>query len=245
MDSSKALKYHIKTFRLAGVWPVKSERYPLLYHIWTIIVFVLLGILFPFSQVLNIFFADSIMEMVDRSVITSSVVVVVIKAVNLYHKRNGLTDLFNELKKLDDDIKETSHIIQMNSTIKIGCQLYFTFLFPYISTCIVLVFQTIFSKPESRLWSSTYAYPFDWTHETHIYISGLFIQGIANSCIVIFAVAADTYGVILIHIISTHIGILQERLERLGKTEHTSAQERFDELIYCCKSYDSILRWSI
>lgn len=243
MDSSKALKYHLKIFRLAGVWPEAASKYFLAYHIWTFFVILLLGILFPFSQILNIFFADSITEMVDRSVITSSVVIVVVKALNLYTKRRELNEFFEIMKELDDEIQEEYQIQRMKSAIKISHQLFFAYFYPYISTCVLLVFQTIYSRPAIRLWSSTYAYPFDWAQKTKVYVIGLFIHGIANTCIVIFAVAADTYGAVLIHILSTHIDILQHRLTELGKNKKFSDKEHFDQLIYCCKAYESILRY--
>lgn len=242
MDSSKALKYHFKTFTMAGLWPKEGAGSFHFYHIWTVVVFLVLGLLFPFSQILNIFFANSIMEMVDRSVITSSVVVVVIKALSLYANRKGFSEFLELLQELDGEITEVSHITQLNSAIKVGHRLYFTYLYPYVSTCVLLIFQTIYSRPEIRLWSSTYAYPFEWAQQTHIYVSGLFIQGISNTCIVIFAVAADTYGVVLIHIVSTHISILHDRLERLGKSENQSTDEHYNELIQCCKIYERILR---
>lgn len=205
--------------------------------------FFILGILFPISLILNFFFVDSIIEMVDRSVITSSVIVVVLKALNLYATRSGFDEFLKIIKILDGEIHEESHIFQMNATIKLSHQLYFCYLFPYVSTCGLLAFQTLFSAPANRLWQSTYSYPFKWAQNNQIYTSGLFIQGFANTCIVFFAVAADTYGVILIHILSTHINILQERLKILGKPKHFTAEDNFNQLIYCCKIYENILRY--
>lgn len=242
MDSLKALKYHFKTFQVAGVWPSKNEHQDfLLYRIWTVVIFLTLGFLFPISQILNIFFANSIIEMVDRSVITSSVVVVVVKGMALYTTRKGLNDFFETIKGLESEIYDESHITKMNKTIKIGHQLYFSYLYPYISTCVILIIQTIYSKPESRMWSSTYAYPFEWAQRTDIYVGGLFVHGFANTCIVIFAVAADTYGVILIQILSTHIDILQEHLKCLGNARELSTVGHFNQLISHCKKYESIL----
>lgn len=141
---------------------------------WTIFVLLILGILFPLTQILNIFYAGSVMEMVDRSVITSSIVIVVVKAINLYATRKGLNELFYVIKGLDGEIHDECHILYMNATIKLGHQLYFTYLCPYISTCVLLLFQTIFSMPENRMWSSTYGYPFEWAHNEYIYL-GRFI----------------------------------------------------------------------
>lgn len=242
MDSSKALIFHFKTFRVTGVWPKESTSRSLLYNIWTVLVLIVLGFLFPITQILNIFFAHSVTEMVDRLVITSSVVVVVLKGMAIYSTRKGLNEFFEIIKGLDSEIHDDSQILQMNKTIKIGHQLYFSYLYPYISTCVLLVFQTIYSKPETRMWSSTYAYPFEWAQRTNIYVGGMFAHGIANTCIVIFAVAADTYGVILLEIISTHIDILQERLKHLGNAKELHDDEHFNQLICCCKSYESILR---
>ncbi|XP_055322119.1 odorant receptor 33a-like [Sitodiplosis mosellana] len=182
--------------------------------------------------------------MVDRSVITSSVVVVVVKAIALFTTRKGLNEFLEIIKSLDSEIHDESHIFQMNKTIKIGHRLYISYLYPYISTCVLLVFQTIYSKPETRMWSSTYAYPFKWAQRTNVYVGGLFLQGIANTCIVLFAVAADTYGVVMLQILSTHIDILQDRLKCLGQAKELSSDEHFNQLISGCKTYENILRCS-
>lgn len=242
MDSSKALKYHFKTFTFVGLWPKSSIRYPFLYIFWAVIVWLILGIFYPLSLILNLIFAESIFEMAERLVITSSVVVLVIKAINLISNRNGLRQLFVQLKELDDGISDELHVAEMQSVIQISHRLYFSFLCSYISTCVLLVFQAIFSKPETRMWSSTYSYPYDWAHLSYVYVSGIFFQGISNHCIVVFAVAADTYGVILIHILAAHINILHSRLERLGKCVRQSGREQYYDLIYCCKVYEKILR---
>lgn len=243
MDSSTALKYHLNTFKLAGLWPTIESNVHHLYHLWTVLIFLVLGILFPLSQMLNIYFADTITEMVDRSIITSSVVVVVIKALNLYTNRNKLMEFFVNLKELDDEITETIHLQRLNSTVKLGQRLYFLFLYPYILTCILLVFQTIYSSPAIRLWMSTYAYPYEWAHQTPIYMSGLIGQAIANTCIVIFAVAVYTYGVVLIHLLSTHIGILHNRLERIGNYTQQTLDDNYNDVILCCNIYERILRY--
>lgn len=243
MDSSKALKYHIKTFQVAGVWPTSlASPYSLLYQVWAVLIFLALGILFPLSQILNIFFAQSVAEMVDRSVITSSVVIVVVKGAVLHTTQKGLNQYFKLIKRLDSEVQDEKDIEQMNKTITIGHQLYFSYLYPYISTCVLLVFQTVYSKPENRMWYSTYAYPFDWAKRSNVYVCGLFLQGFANTCIVLFAVAVDTYGVVMLQILSTHIGILQERLKSLGNAKEQSTGEHWNELISGCKSYENILR---
>lgn len=241
MDSSKALKYNLRTFTFVGLWPLKSLRYPFLYNFWAVIVWLILGILYPCTLILSLFFADSIYEMAEHLVLTSSVVVLVIKAINLLLNRKELRQLFGQLEELDGDIREEPHVAQMQALILMSHRLYFSFLCPYIFTCVLLVFQAIFSSPETRMWSSTYSYPFDWAHFTYIYVSGIFFQGICNFFIVFFAVAADTYGVILIYILVAHIDILHRRLERLGKCYHKAGSEPYGDLIYCCKAYEKIL----
>lgn len=226
---------------MAGFWPMPT-RFRVFYYMWTMLIFITIGTLFPISQIVNIFFAKSVTEMAERMVITSSVIVVAAKAFILYINRKGLDDLLQLLKDLDGEIQERSHINQLNSAVKLGRQMYIAYLFPYISTCVLLVFQTIYSRPENRMWSSTYAYPFEWAQRPAVYVSGLFIHGFSNTSIVIFALAVDTYGVILIHIVTTHIVILQERLQLLGKNRSLSDAEQYNQLVYCCKLYEKILK---
>lgn len=242
MNSLETLKYHFKTFHFTGALPPPEQT--VFHKIWSWIFFLIVGVLFPFSQILSIFFAKSINEMVDRLIITSSAVVVVAKGLNLYTKCQQLMDFFAILRLLDREITETRHINQFNKVIRDAHRLYYLFLYPFIATCVLLVFQTIYSRPEIRLWSSTFTYPFEWAQDVCIYVGGLFFQGIANTSMVIFAVSVDTYGVILIHVVTSHIKVLNESLEQLGaKYSHFQSKQAINELIYYCKVYENILRY--
>lgn len=243
MDSTKSLKYQLKTFRILGAWK-KPSKFSIFYTIWTMILFVIVGFLFPLSQILSIFFASSISEMVDRMVITSSVVIVVVKAINVYTKQEKLQEFFHVIKRLDKKITEEAHIAQFNEIIKFSQQMYFSFFYSFLSTCVVLVFQTIYSKPSRRLWSSTYSYPYEWAQHPYVYVGGLFFQGIANTIVVLFAVSTDTYVAIFNHVLAGHIDVLNDRLQHLGDKEFAVDADKYhyDELVQCCRIYRDILR---
>lgn len=243
MDSAEAIKYQLITFRIFGTWQ-KPSKFSIFYTIWTLTLFIFVGILFPLSIMLSVVFSNSISEMVDRMAIASSVIVVIVKAINVYKEQKKLEEFFHVAERLDKEITENDHISMFNGMLRFSQQIYFTFFYSFLSAWSMLVFQAIYSRPSSRLWSSTYSYPYEWAHHPYVYAGGLFFQGISNACIVIFSISTDTYVAVLNNVLAGHISILNNRLKRLGHTEVKVDSEKYhyEELVRCCRIYQDILR---
>lgn len=219
----------IRPFELFGIWP-KRPSHPL-YHIWTLIIFLIVGIAFPLSQLINCFFVDSIEAFVGILLVTSTVTVVVIKSVIIYKKRTKLMKILKILKNLDADVHETDHIEIVNLVLRQCKKIYFLFLFIYVFACVILTFQVCLVPPEYRMWPSTILYPYKWAKIHTIYIGGIVFQGIANTLICIFSGSGDTYGIILSNILVAHIQIFCKKLEKLEE----------EQIVKCCKIYEDIL----
>lgn len=223
-------KVMIRPFELFGVWPKSSS--PLLYHLWTLTMFLVVGIAFPFSQLINCLFVDSVAAFVGILLVTSTVTVVVAKSVIIYKKRSKLVRLLSILKRLDSEVHELDHVEILNRVLRQCLKIYYLFLFIYVFACVILTFQALLVPKEYRMWPSTVMYPYKWAQVEGVYIGGIVFQGIANTLICVFSGSGDTYGINLSNILVAHIRILCLKLERLRETE----------IVKCCQTYEDILR---
>lgn len=239
MNSTAAFKYFIRVFRTVGLWPTTSPIKAPLYTFWTIISFISVNLLLPISQIMNIFSAQNVNDFVQQTVISSSLINVSLKGFNLYYQRSGLNEMFDVLKEMDMDIVEGSHKTELNKAIKRIHRSFFTYLIFFNANWAFSVVQSYNAPSETKIWSSTYTYPFAWAHYSGVYEAGMLFQSIASFFITLMGAACDTYGVILTYIFTKHIDILCMRLQELGRKNTTKAG---DELFNCCKTYENVFK---
>lgn len=243
MNSSAAFKYFIRVFRIVGLWPTTSPIKAPLYTLWTIISFICVIFLLPISQIMNIISAQNVNDFVQQTVISSSLVNVSLKGFNLYHQRSGLNEMFNVLKEMDLDIVVVSHKAELGKAIKRIHRSFFILLIFFNANWAFSVVQSYNAPPETKVWSSTYTYSFDWAHYSGVYEAGILFQSIASFFITLMGAACDTYGVILIYIFAKHIDLLCIRLQELGrKNACKSDDEPLTELFNSCKTYENVLK---
>lgn len=248
MDSLELLRNHINTFKLFGLWPYFQLKPSLWYRLWSFITFITIGILFTLSLILSVFYSSSVDKIVDNLIITSSVVVVILKGINLFVNKSKLLELFQLLHRIDSQIHEEKHLSKFSIIFRDCRYLYTAYLYTFMPTVIMLIFQVIFSRPERRMWNSTYLYPYDWAKDPYAYYGGIVFQGISNCCVCYFAISVDTYGIILIKILEGYVEILCDRVQKLGKKDVLAMVPThllYSDLINCCKSYENLLRYVI
>lgn len=242
MDSRIVLKWHIRVFKLCGLWP--PEHGSILYNIWAIIFTLIVNIGFPVSQVVCVLWVDSVNAAVDLLVITSTVIMAVIKGLNVLVKKKTFVELLHLMKELDASITSAEYEKFFKRKLSHSNRLLLLFCLNYIGSWTCLTIQVIMSDPADRLWSSTFLYPNEFLHIRSIYIGGIIFQAISNLFLVFVDIVVDTYGPSLLHILEGHIEVLSEHLQELGarcyKSENFNRQEI--RLINLCKNYLLVIR---
>ena len=238
MDSQSVLKYHILVFKFGGLWPTEDASF--LYHIYSLAMFIFVYIGFPLSQIWCVLFVDSVEKVVDQLVLTSTVWMASIKAVNLYSHKRSLQKLFGMLMQLDSRVHGLNEQQQFEPIYKISRLLFNAFLVAYLSAWGCIGLQIIWAPPEKVVWTSTLLYPYGWAQGETIYKIGLAYQAASNFYLCIFDAAIDTYGVILLNILGGHIDTLGARLRGIGysKVDAKSSLKSNAELLTCIKTYE-------
>lgn len=239
MDSCLVLKWHIRLFKLCGLWP--PENGSTLYSIWMVFFNWFVNVAYPISQIACGFWIESVDRMVDYVFITSSVIMVVIKGFNVLAKKKYFVELLRLIQELDATITTEEYEKHFKPKFQSLNTLLQFFTFTYMGCWVFAVSQDIVADPSQKTYSSTYFYPSEFLHQRDIYTGGIMFQWIANLCQVIINIFVDTYGAWLTHILGGHIEVLSQRLQSLGiNPEDSHDQEK--ELIKLCKKYLLIIR---
>lgn len=243
MDSRVVLKWHIRVFKMCGLW--SPENGSVLYSIWAVFFTLTVYIGFPVSQLISVLYVDSVNAAVDHLVTVSSIVMAAIKGLNVLANRNTFSELLNLMEQLDETISHEEHGKVFKQKFRNSNRLLALFCMSYIGSWTCLAFQVLMSDPEQRLWSSTYLYPNEFLHQHSIYLGGIIFQSISNLLIVFVDIVVDTYGAALLYVLGGHIEILSQRLQKLGdgcKDDDDYCQEE-GVLVELCKKYLLMIRF--
>lgn len=241
MNSRKVLKWHIRVFKFCALWPPEDEA--LLYNCYTIIFSIAVNFGFPISQLICVLYVDSINAIVDHLVITSTVVMAVIKGLNVLAKKRTFVKLLRLMKEMDQSVTNEEEISIFYPIFRDSHRVLLIFFINYISSWSCVAMQVIMSTPDHRLWSSTFLYPVEFLHHPAIYVGGIFFQAISNLLLVFVDIVVDTYGASLLHVLGGHLDVLGNHLRSLGHVNgKKGAVEQKAELIELCKKYILIIR---
>ncbi|XP_055304753.1 odorant receptor 33a-like [Sitodiplosis mosellana] len=201
---------------------------------------------FPVSQLVCILWVDSVNAAVDHLIITSTVIMAIIKGLNVLAKKKTFVELLRLMKELDATVTTEEYECVFKRKFLVSDGLLLLFCANYIGSWSCVAIQVIMSHPANRLWSSTYLYPSEFLHQCGIYLGGIIFQAISNLLLVFVDIVVDTYGASLLHILGGHIEILSQHLQALGKGCNNIEEFRQQEpiLIELCKKYLLIIRYS-
>lgn len=244
------LKLNVALYRLSGMWPPLKRSY--LYPILSFAILLIIGIGAPFSQLMNIFFVDSVDTAMDQCLISSTVVAGTIKGVNVYLQQSKLRKIFQLHKEmLGKWAKGTDVHEQFEKIAKNNVKVVKFFIWMYMAGGTGVALQTIFSTTEKRLYASTYFVPYEFGKNPAVYFPVIVFQVISSFGYCVWNAIEDTYPVILILMLCGHLDTLQMQLINLGIKDNALDlkigrgplnQKYYAELRNCVFYYESCLR---
>lgn len=241
MYSVDLLKYHVAIFRWCGFWPYENGS--CLYDCWSVLFSVVVAIGFPLTQLVCVAFVDSMDQIVEHLVLSSTVVMASVKGFNVMIQKRKLVQMFSILAEMDENVAiEKANYKKIFKNVAKNCNMMsYAFFVSYITSWSILVLQVIFSHVENREWSSTYLYPSAYWRQPSIYWGVLIFQAVSNLILCIEDAAVDTYAVVLLDILGGHIDVLKIQLREFGAERNDSID--YKTLVRFCKNYTSIVRY--
>lgn len=244
MDSVVVLKWHIRIYKVCGLWP--PEQPSPLYFWYSVVFNILVNIVLPLSTISAVFFIDSIDLMVDHMVLTSTLIMVTIKSFNFIAKRKIFYEFLDILRELDKSVTPTEHRIHFVPAFRRADLLVKFFICNYYTNCLFIVLNALLAEPEHRMLPSTHLYPIKCLHYPIVLFGGTIFQIITTLFQAAIDIAFDTYGAAIIDVVNAHITVLGEHLTVMGHSSYPRSEQSFQQnklvLVDLCNKYILILR---
>lgn len=230
-------KSHVFVMLVIGEWPmVDDSRW---YKWLTIAFFTSVGILYPLSMFVNLFFVNSMREVIETLFISFTCCATAIKAAIIYWRRDIIQELFHihedRLCGLRSNVVNNYQVARMNLRV----HTILTFL--YHSSIYSGLIQIMVLEPEKCFCTSTSRFPYEFAQQRTVYSAVLVYQLLNGLGAIIWVAMQDALAFAFINTVCGHVAQLKERLQRLGR-------ENDDWLFYknlaeCCQYYEDCLRF--
>lgn len=232
---------HVFALRVMGLWPLPDDQR---WYKWlTITFFLVVGILFPLTQFVNIFYANSMEEILDSLFLTMTHWANIYKAAIIYWHRNSIREVFrtHEILIRDGDRNATNN----DRVAWINIYIHIILSILYFNWWVLLVVQIIFSKPFDRMHSSTSRLPYEYLQRSSINLTALMYQIVCDVGHTFCAGVEDAFYIALMNTTCGHVAELKTRLQNMGR-EFVQGENRnakfYKDLSECCKRYENCLR---
>lgn len=235
----RGFRSHIFLLRVLGLWPsADASRW---YKYLTIAYFSFVGIVFPLSQLVNMFFVHTILQAMDSMFISFASWATTCKAAVIYWRRDHIRQLFC----LNANIAHNgnSGMAQRATHTNINVQIILAAL--YLVTWFFGVIQSVVVKRVNAMLPSTAHWPYDIVHEGNVYWPGLVLQSVTSGVFIVSVATMDAFYIASITMTCGHIAQLKERLRNLGTVDvrgDNSELRFYKDFIDCCHRYENCLR---
>ncbi|KAL5293414.1 Or59a.2 family protein [Megaselia abdita] len=240
-SSFSALKWHFVNWKVQGCCPMEYTGFKkILYSIHVIIYQFLMGVYYPVSLVIGLFFLESLQEVLENIAVTFTEIILTTKCffVWMHHKRlYKIAEISRELDKKARLNKDEQEILNdYLATYRRYLKIYFI----SYSTVDVLAGISILMYTEKRLFYPAYL-PFDWKSNNFLYFIAVFYQYGAWSLQVCENLFIDTYPGIVIHLLSSHLKVLSLRISKIGHNKEDTHEKSHSQLKEAIKDHKTLL----
>lgn len=229
---------HVFVLRLMGLWPSTNDSPK--YKWLTIGITVAVGILLPLLLFANVFYVDTIPDIMDQQCFSLTCLATVFKAAVLYWRRDNIRHFFRIHVKLMHDVSRTDRIIGKNQIAHVSLTML------NMSAWAASGIQIFLSEPGEAFLPSTANFPYDFAQRRSVYWLVLAYQILGGFIIGVCATATlDSFYLAAMNTACGHVAELKERLGDLGTrtARGDDCDLRFyQELVVCCKRYENCSR---
>lgn len=238
MCSQENLNFHSLFFTFSGIFPAKEAS--TIRKILTVFFLYLISVGLSLSQTICIFYVKTIDEVIDHLLISSSMILGVIKAFAIQYQYTKSVAMESVLIKLDGF--KLSRQSDLYSTKKKSMKITYSFIFAYHCAWAGVAIHTVMSPQEERLYSSTSLYPSAVLHHSVIYAVGLGYQCASNYIMCVLIAFLDAYGVVLLNVLNGHIQAIRIKLQSINYCRPIKKSVGENEILTICKAYKACLK---
>lgn len=161
---------------------------------------------------------------------------VTVKVLNLHIQQRKLQKIFDlhketmdKFNRIDDDIERAYIKDQFSKNRQVNQNIVNAFKVCYIIAYATCGATVIFSKSKMTYWPSTYNVPYEFAQKEYVYLIGLFYQATTGALCVFGLTFGDSYPIILLSMVCTHIETLRRQMRKLGHPRQGEAEPKKTE----------------
>lgn len=245
VDTRPIFNYHIKIFKLFGLWPPKNPTNLNRWH--TFLAFINFGYGFMLTLILTFAFLKSLNGIIDNLLIFSIVLLITIKGSVLYYRKPKILEIFGIFDELNEQIRTSGEAVFVNEIIR-ECRLLLKIIIScYLSAYTFLAVFNLIADIDNGFWPSTAFYPYEFAQLKWVYWSVFIYQGVADFVMCLTGTAVDTFGVFLSNILGSHLEVLRYKLRALGMNNSNNENDNQNrdfglDLITCIENHKKCLQ---
>lgn len=230
------VKWNTFAMRTVGMWLTQSDS--LVYRIYVIVLFIFVYIVFPVTQILNIYAATSIPECIGCLFQSLTHFAIGMRTGIFYMQQRNIRRLFQIYTEMTNVEFYESCLYRQMAAFNKKLSIFYVSL--DTSAWFSIVQQLIWTG-ETLAWPSTTNLPYAFGRRRDVYWAVAILQAWTNFVIVLVVAFQDGFVVALINMTCSHIELLKIRLENL----FDSKDSQYADLVECCRSYEKLLRFDI
>lgn len=236
IDTLNILKRLFFFWRILG-FTTNQNRY--LIAVYDIFVNIFVTFAFPVHLILGVIFAIDKETIFTNMAIGISVVACTAKHLMLRPKLHKIIFVNDILHKLDRRVQTDEDMRYYLKKMRDNCifMIHF-FTVVYFSVAIMAVL--------SALWTGNILYPayviVDWHGSTWKYLLVMLFQIYGLNMQIVQNLTNDTYGPMILCLLSGHVHLLSRRILRIGHDSETDLDRNYEELVLCIDDYKVLMR---
>lgn len=243
MRTEHATNYLFNGFRVLGIYMPARRKW--LYSLYSLIPNSLVTLWLPLSFVFS-YFTMSAEDLVPSSLLTS--IQVAINVIGCSVKIVVMAFLLPKLRKanaymdrLDARCKDEDEIAELRKIVKQGNRFVVLFAMSYWSyASSTFIGSVTFGRPPYDLYN-----PFiDWRKSKLEFVAASLIEFALMDVACFQQVVDDSYAVIYVCILRTHMNILLKRLGKLATCTEMSLEQNLEELKLCIRDHKNLLGYN-
>lgn len=228
--------------RLTGAWPSIDDS-PW-YKRLAIAYLIFIGILFPLTLFVNVLYATTIEEIMNRLFYVTIIPVEAFKSCIIYWRCDKIRQLFRIHTSLLADHTENSNRVARENNL-----VHFTLTATYNLVWCVFAYQSVYLQADNAIFPSTSYWPYAFARSRTVFWLVLIYQALNCLCFSVWVGSMqDSFYISLINANCSQVADLKQRLASLGTIDSVGGSDERDLRFYkglvdCCKRYELCLRY--
>ncbi|XP_037812190.1 odorant receptor 7a-like [Lucilia sericata] len=220
----------------------KPQKWKPLYYFYSLLINLSVCVLLPTSFMLSYFFEyhnmttvqllNSLQVSVNACCLPAKVLTMQI-SLKYLHRGMDIMDTLDKRCQRPDEKKKLSHCAIFGNRLSV----FHATLYCFFAAVSVITSVIMGQAPYSMYIPNT-----DWKTSTMTFALQSFFEYVIMNAVCLHQVIVDSYSVVYIYVIRTHMQILVERVRSLGTDPKTSNDKHYEELLLCVKDHQELLR---